>query len=473
MPDSGEEPSAMADVRRIEVAKARAPEIREGILESISRVEGVTRVVCFPDVHQKPHKEIPSSVVVATRDTYVPNFSSVNQNCGMCYLQTDLAEADLDASALDRLAARIRSRVPGAKRDDVPVVDRETVERSVLEGASYACERFGLDGDALARLEDGGNCLDPSDGDARKLLDLIPDSVYEHGRRIFGHLGVGNHFIEVQSVSEIADPGACSAYGIEVGKVFLLYHTDSLDFGGQIGLFYGSRPLPGWKYAVKLAARKLAFHGPRLLQSEWWRAVFGRETFNPVGADTPVGRTLIAANHLNANFGYANRASIGKWLIDALSEFDPEADPRLFVDSNHNAIRRERIDGEDLWVHRHNAVRLLLPEDLPDASVFKPYGAPVILPGFYDTCSYLAIGRPEAARSLYSADHGGAKLMARMDDLGAGAPRVTRKYAYGSDAVREIPHRGNAGMEALIRTLDEEQVLRPLARLTPLATIKA
>ena len=126
-----------------------------------------------------------------------------------------------------------------------------------------------------------------------------------------------------------------------------------------------------------------------------------------------------------------------------------------------------------MWaVVNPNAVRVHLPDHLPEPSPFRRYGAPVILPGYNDTGSYLALGRPGASRSLYSADHGGAKLMARMDDLGEGESRVTRRYSYGSDEVRELPHRGNAGIEALIRTLDEQQVVRPLARLTPLATIK-
>jgi tRNA-splicing ligase RtcB len=462
----------MSEVRRIDVEGARPATIREGILESIAAVDGVARVVAFPDLHQKPDKEIPSSVAIATTDSYVPNFSSVNQNCGMCYLGTELGEADLAPAALDRLAREIRRCVPAWNENGEPVVDRETIERAVLDGAALACERYDLPREALGRIEDAGSCLDPADGDARELLGLIPERIYENGRRLFGLLGGGNHFVELQVVSELADSAACADYGIELGRVYLLFHTDSLGFGGQIGFLYGSRPLPGWKYALRLAAQKLAFHGPRLLESRWRGALFGRDTFNPVPVDTAVGRILLAANHLNANFGYANRVSIAKWLIDALEAFDPRANASLFADSNHNAIRRERIAGEEYWVHRHNAVRVLLPEHVPEGSPFAAYGAPVILPGFNDTSSWLAIGRPESEASLYSADHGGAKLMARFDALGEAPDRVTRRYTYGSDEVREVPHRGSAGMQALLRTLDQEKVLRPLARLEPFATIK-
>ena len=77
-------------------------------------------------------------------------------------------------------------------------------------------------------------------------------------------------------MTELADAAACSDYGVEVGKVFVLFHPDSLGFGGQIGFLYGSRPVPGWKYGVRLAARQLLFHGPRLLRGDWRRALFGR-----------------------------------------------------------------------------------------------------------------------------------------------------------------------------------------------------
>lgn len=459
-------------VLRLEVQGARPALSSDAILDEIAHVEGVVQVVAFPDCHQKPSKEVPSSLAVATADIYVPNFSSVNQNCGMCYLQTDLAADQLDEKALDRLGDLFRRHVPVENADSRTVLKREEVERTILEGAAYACDRYDLEEESLRRMEKRGNELTEADGDPRHLLKLIPDSVYELGRMEFGHLGGGNHFIEIQKVSQVVDRQACEAYGLHPDRILVLYHTDSLSFGGQVGFYYGSRYVPYWKNRVELAIQKLAFHGPRLMRSEWWQALFGRQSFNPVHVDTPVGRTLLAANHLNANFGYANRASIGKWLIDALAKFDPYSNGRLFVDSNHNSITREMINGRSLFVHRHNAVRVQPPEHLPADSPFRPYGVPIILPGFNDTSSFLAIPGPEASRTLYSADHGGAKLMGRMDSLGEGPSRVTRKYSYTRSNVVEAPHRGDHGMEALIQTLDDAKVIKPMARMTPLAVLK-
>ncbi len=461
-----------SEIRRIDVEDAEPPRVREDILETIADVEGVEKVVAFPDIHQKPRKEVPSSIAVATRDVIVPNFSSVNQNCGMCYLQTDIQGDELDAGAIDRLMGELRKQVPAENSTWQRVTTRREVERAILRGGAYACDRFDLDPAALARIEEHGNALPEPEGDPSELLDLVPDHVYELGQRLFGHLGGGNHFIELQVVSEQLDPEACGAYGIEIGRIFLLFHTDSLGFGGQIGFFYGSRPTRGWKASLKLAARKIAFHGPRLLRSEWRNAVFGRDTFNPVNVDSDAGRMLLAANRLNANFGYANRTAIGKWLINALGEFDPRSRARVFVDSNHNSIRQELINGDAFYIHRHNSVRVQLPQHTPEDSPFRSHGVPILLPGFNDTSSYLALGVPGSAKSLYSADHGGAKLIARTRDLGAAPERTTRKHSYSQSSIETVPHRGDAGIDSLIETLGHNRVLRPLARLTPLATLK-
>jgi RNA-splicing ligase RtcB len=462
----------MSKVLRLDAEGACPAPVPDAIFEEIAKVEGVEKVVVFPDCHHKPDKEVPSSLAVATTDTFVSNFSSVNQNCGMCYLQTDLSADQLDVKAIDRLADLFRKHVPVENVNNRVILKREEVKRTVLEGAAYACDRYGLDQESLKRMEKRGNELTKADGDPDRLLRFIPDSVYELGQREFGHLGGGNHFIEIQKVSMVVDRQACEAYGLQPERILVLYHTDSLSFGGEIGFLYGSRPVSYWKHRVKFAARKLAFHGPRLIQPEWWNAVFGRNNFNPVHVDSPAGRALLAANHLNANFGYANRASIGKWLIDALARFDPHANGRLFVDSNHNSIGEEIINGRRMFIHRHNAVRVQPPERLPGGSPFLSYGAPIILPGFNDTSSYVAIPGPEAAHALYSADHGGAKLTARMKSLGEGPSRVTLKYFYTRPDVIEAPHRGDLGMEALLRTLDRKKILRPIAQLTPLAVLK-
>lgn len=462
----------MSKVLRLEAEGAKASLPSDAILREISKVEGVVQVVSFPDCHHKPSKEVPSSLAVATENTYVPNFSSVNQNCGMCYLQTDVTADQLNVQALDRLVDLFRKHVPVANTNNHVVLGREDVEQTILRGAAYACDRYDLEEGSLGRMEKRGNELAAVDGEPKDLLKLLPDIIYQEGQRQFGHLGGGNHFIEIQKVSEVVEHKACEAYDVQRGRVFILYHTDSLSFGGQIGFLYGSRCVPYWKNRVRLAMHKLAFHGPRLIDSQWWNAVFGRRSFNPVLVDTVVGRTMLAANHLNANFGYANRAAIGKWLIDALSRFDPYSNARVFVDSNHNSITKEMIHGKSLYVHRHNAVRLQPADYLHEDSPFRPYGVPVILPGFNDTSSFLALPGSAAADTLFSADHGGAKLMARMESLGEGPPCVTRKYSYKKPDVVEVPHRGDRGMDALMRALGASKVIKPMARMTPLAVLK-
>ena len=67
---------------------------------------------------------------------------------------------------------------------------------------------------------------------------------------------------------------------------------------------------------------------------------------------------------------------------------------------------------------------------------------------------------------------GAAKLISRMESLGDAPSRVTRRYSFVDSAVVEAPHRGDLGIDAMVDALDREGIIRPMARLTPLATIK-
>ena len=53
----------MAEIRRIAVEGARPAGIRDGVLEAIAAIEGVTDVLALPDVHQKARADVPSPVV--------------------------------------------------------------------------------------------------------------------------------------------------------------------------------------------------------------------------------------------------------------------------------------------------------------------------------------------------------------------------------------------------------------------------
>lgn len=97
----------------------------------------------------------------------------------------------------------------------------------LASGARYAVEQgHGEPGD-LEHCEDGGavSGADPGQVSAR---------ARERGLGQVGSLGSGNHFLEVQAVTDVYDQSAAAAYGLWPGRVCVMIHTGSRGLGHQI-----------------------------------------------------------------------------------------------------------------------------------------------------------------------------------------------------------------------------------------------
>jgi tRNA-splicing ligase RtcB len=145
------------------------------------------------------------------------------------------------------------------------------------------------------------------------------------------------------------------------------------------------------------------------------------------------------------------------------------------VDSPHNTIYEEQIDGLPAIVHRHNACRIYPAETQAGHPVFGQIGRPLLLPGTSRTASYVCIpgDRPDAA--LNSASHGAGDSIKRFVDAGISKPdprgRVTLRFDYAAPQPVEVPHLDNRGVDDVMTTLITNGVLRPVARLRPFAVL--
>ena len=57
---------------------------------------------------------------------------------------------------------------------------------------------------------------------------------FKRGKEQLGTLGSGNHFVEVDVVDKLFDPGVAEVFGLEPGRVCVLIHSGSRGFGHQI-----------------------------------------------------------------------------------------------------------------------------------------------------------------------------------------------------------------------------------------------
>jgi tRNA-splicing ligase RtcB len=476
-------PLEMAPQRRMKVpvrvyaSRRLAPPVRAvAVLERIAALDVVAEaVVALPDLHHKPQLECPSSVATATRDHIVLALSSPSPNCGMALARTALRTDDADDVALDALFGELARRLSLTRRS--PILSPEEVADVMLRGAAAAVERYGLDPSTADYMDQRGNALPPGGVDAEAVLATVPRPLWAIGGWEFALVGKGNHFLELQAVDALCDEETARAWGLSRGQVVAMYHADSGRLGAFVGRLYAHRRKNTWQGRLHEWRVKLPFH---LFSGSPGRAL-QRLNYHllprwlaPMPIDSEEGQRALLAFQAASNYAYANRLAVLATLRDAMRAVWGEgcAPPALLWDAPHNSIRRETVDGQDLWVHRHNAARVLPPSHTPTDSPFARTGQPVLLPGMDRTSSYLCAAGEGAACTLYSVAHGAGRSATQLGYPLNDGP-ATRLYTYEDGPAEIRPHLSDDGLEEVLEVLQTHDTARPVARLRPLAVLKS
>ena len=423
----------------------------------------VEYVLAMPDIHQG--YGFPIGGVAATRlphGVISPGGVGYDINCGVRVMGTHIMREEI-APHIGALATALYYNCPSGvgEKGSVKVSDDEFDELCVT-GSRWTLKRGYARSEDLARTEESG-CLAGADP------DKVSKRARERGRPQVGTLGAGNHFIEVDEVTQIYDDIAARAMGLFVGQVAVQIHCGSRGFGHQICTDYVDEFQSAIKkYDIKLPDRELVC-----------------APFN-----SPEGQNYFAAMACAANYAFANRQvllyhirrSFEQILAGKVSDWD------IFqvYDIAHNMAKVEthEIEGEriKLCVHRKGATRAFGPgfEGLPPE--YRDIGQPVLVPGSMGTASFVLVGTPGSmAQTFGSTCHGAGRVMSR-----AQAKRQVR----GEKLRGELEHRGIAVRSGSLPGLAEEAptaykdvdrvvavvhragIARKVARLEPMAVIK-
>lgn len=172
--------------------------------------------------------------------------------CGVRTLHTGLTAADITPvkkALADRLAARIPAGV--GSRGKIRLDSRQ-MDAMLAGGARWAVDQgYGNTGD-LDLIEEQGKMTGANPGAvSRRAKDRQTDEM--------GTLGSGNHYLEVQLVTEIFDQTAADTFGIAEGDIKISLHCGSRGLGHQIGTeFLRSMVAEAGKHGLKLPDRELA-----------------------------------------------------------------------------------------------------------------------------------------------------------------------------------------------------------------------
>ncbi len=369
----------------------------DGVFEQIINVAALPGIqkqaYCMPDGHWGYGFPI-GGVAAFDKETGVisPGGIGFDINCGMRLITTPLKKEEIKLE-LKRLVDYLFKTVPaGVGNKGFLKLEDEEFEKVMIDGLKWAVDNgYGIKDDLDSAEENGRiKFADPT---------KVSDRARKRGRIQLGTLGSGNHYLEIQFVSEIFDEEKAKVMGIFKDQVVIMIHCGSRGFGHQIASDY-----------LKVFEEKLDSYGIKVNDRQLAAVPFKSKE----------GQDYYKAMACAANMAFANRQVITHRVREAFNKIMnvPFEEMKLVYDVAHNIAKLEKhkVNGKikELIVHRKGATRSFGPgsEDLNPK--FKKIGQPVILGGSMETGSYLLTGTKKAMELTFgSTAHGSGRVMSR------------------------------------------------------------
>jgi tRNA-splicing ligase RtcB (3'-phosphate/5'-hydroxy nucleic acid ligase) len=429
----------------------------------------------LPDFYHKRLMEMPSSIAVATRDTIRPTFTSAALNCGMALVGLDIDIAPHE-TAIRNFYDAVRGSYPYPPNYK-PVLTASEVVRCAVEGAGFAVDRYGLDPSELDRIEEGGCLGVEAYGGEPRIRRELSWMATELSRIRFGTVGPSTHFVELQRVEEVFDSEVAAKLGVRPGQITLQYHGGDGVLNIQMGARFGRRLAGSRALRMVMSVQKPLYQLASVRSARQARErlrLYFSGGCPPVPRHSEEGERLMLANAVSMNYGFAYRQATYATLR-ALARQSFGAGMRLIVDSPHNTIYDEEIDGAPAVVHRHNSARAFPASKMRGHPAFAETGMPLLLPGTNRTSSYLCVAAEGAHRSLFSASHGTGSIISDFEKRGLSERdpqgHTTLKFGYQDRSAKFVPHLDDRGVNEGLRILASNHLVRPVARLRPFAVL--
>jgi len=431
---------------------------------NVSSIPGIVgHSVVLPDGHEGYGFPVGGVAAMDAEEGMIsPGGVGYDINCGVRLLRSNLTEQTV-RSKLKELVTDLFSSIPsGVGSKGAVKLTHSELDEVLVNGVNWAIDHGYGSSDDSDVCEENGQI---KNADPNK----VSDKARKRGAPQLGSLGSGNHFLEVQKVTEIHDEEAAKRMGIEEGTITILIHCGSRGFGHQVCSDYlrvSEQAME--KYNIHLPDRELAC----------------------VPNNSEEGNSYRKAMFAALNFAWSNRQMLTHWTRNSFqrvfNQTESDLDMKLVYDVAHNIakVEKHKVDGRErnLVVHRKGATRAF-PANRDEIPLkYRDLGQPVLVPGSMGTASWILLGQPNSMElSFGSTAHGAGRTMSRsqarrnyteddvkksLNDKGIFIKALTR------DGVVEETPQAYKDVDAVVNVSHNLGIATKVAKLLPIGVIK-
>lgn len=398
-----------------------------------------------PDFHTGSTVPV-GSVLVTSHDMVIPQAIGTDINCGMRLHKLDLTY-DTFLANKDAWVKKLKGDLLEGTRN-IPVTPYamkalfdngvgdffEVMKQSKKEGLFAHVDYSQLETELTklhsSAFEKGNSAYAPE-----VLQNMSRDLLRDPS---MGTLGGGNHFCELQVVTEITDRQKAYEHGLKVGQLVIMIHTGSRDVGFYVGHRWAEKSKQLWPKDHKFPDNKIF----------------------PLYGD--IADEYLLAMHSASHYATLNRALIAELVRQRTREVFGNVDCSLVVDVPHNIVLKEAVGN----VHRKGATPAHAGQDL-------------LIPGSMGHDSYLLTGLGNESW-INSASHGAGRSISRNEISFKGRKD---KSILGLDKIECITLKEERMIEEapaaykeigpVIQSQVEEKTISVIAKFSPILTFKA
>lgn len=379
-------------------------------------------------------------------------------SCGVRSLCTGLTIQEIEP-VKGKLADALARKIPaGVGSRGKLSLSRTEMDEMLQGGAQWAVEQGYGTREDLQHTEENG-----------RMPGAIPRYVSDHAKerqkREVGTLGSGNHYLEVQRVTEIYDADCAEVFDLHQNDIVVSIHCGSRGLGHQIGTDFLSKMV-----------RTAQSHGINLPDKELACA--------PINSD--VGQQYYGAMNCGINCAVANRQVLTHLVRQVFQQVLPKNDLVLLYDVSHNTCKVEQhiVDGKSrkLYVHRKGATRAFGPGHPSLPADLTRVGQPVLIGGTMGTASYILAGTEKGMSLAFgSCCHGAGRAMSRKQATKRWhGKEVIRTLAEKGIIIRGVSNRGIAeeapgaykDVGEVVNATHKAELAKKVAKLEPMICVK-